>query len=134
MDQKPIGSLLLDLGTIENAPRFFALLSLVLRASGFTVVVMDANAERRGGEKVAAQHGIPLQEFHQWNGMGDVQAWKSTLASAYLDQEAGGSKVIWVDEQLGRWKGPSVDRPNLTCLNWRAVLEQGGVTAPAVQA
>lgn len=121
---------LLDLTTIENAPRFFALLSLVLRASGFTIVVMDADAKRRGGEKVAAQYGIPLQEYHQWNGMGDVQAWKSTLASAYLAH----GKVVWVDEELGRWKGPSVDRPNLVTLNWRAALAEGGMTVPAVQA
>lgn len=130
MDQKPIGTLLLDLGTVENAPRFFALLSLVLRASGFTIVVMDGNVERKGGEKVAAQNGVPLQEFHQWNGVGDAQAWKSTLANAYLAH----GKVVWVDEELGRWKGPSVDRPNLVALNWRAVLAQGGVTVPAVRA
>lgn len=122
--------LLLDLATVENAPRFFALLSLVLRSSGFTIVVMDADAKRRGGEKVAAQAGVPLQEFHQWNGVGDVQAWKLALANAYLAH----GKVIWVDEELGRWKGQSPDRPNLTCLNWRAVLEQGGVTVPVATA
>jgi hypothetical protein len=121
-------TLILDLVTVENAPRFFALLSLMLRASGFTVVVMDSDPKRNDGEKVAALAGVPLQEFHHWSGVGDVQTWKAALAKAYE------GKVVWVDEELGRWRGPAPEREGLVVCNWRAVLAQGGVTVPAVQA
>ena len=105
--------------------------AIVTLTACFLVInwTMDADAKRKGGEKVAAQAGVALQEFHQWHGAGDVQAWKLALVNAYLAH----GKVIWVDEELGRWKGPSVDRPNLVCLNWRAALVQGGVISPAAQ-
>ena len=119
------GALLLDLPTISSAPRFFALLSLVLRAAGYEVVVMGL-MPREKGEPLAASFGIPF------NRVVSIEEYKPHQQKLDLAKTLAGP-VIWVDNDFANWKGQDVsDYPEIVTLNWQAVLKNGATTGPGL--
>lgn len=109
------GTLLLDHDTVRTSPVLFSLLALVLRSAGMNVTVMGPV----NGESTVTKLGVPLTSYT----IGTDQNEKYKIAADLLTH----GPVIWVDLELGNWKGPNVNSiPGLTILNWAAVATQHG--------
>lgn len=110
------GTLLLAMDTINDMPRFFCLLSLVERAAGRLVVVMDVDPTRKKGAEMAAlQFGIPLHDYRQRRAGSALHphAWKLEVANGLA------KPVIWVDLDFGNWQGPSLQPyTDIVTLDW----------------
>ena len=128
------GTILLDLDTILNAPKFFALFALVERAAGRRIIVVDGDSKRKDGEKLAAGLGISLHRYVQCLDIKDKKSRheaKTTVARSLRDK----APVIWIDLDLGDWAGEDLSKlSNIITLNWAAVLTQGVSTEGAASA
>lgn len=119
------GALLLPLATIETTPLFFCVLSGVLRAGGFRIVVL-ADTDAKSPAMTAARHEVSFHEVREPPDMvrsaSALQLWK--LAEA-RDLSRTHSPVIWVDVDLGA----ATADPNIVTLNWTSALAKirGGV-------
>ena len=128
------GSLLLDYATVHTAPRFFALLALVLRASGLKIVSVGLP----GDDKRIANDGLPFNDFHIIPASGNEgrTANESRIAKFnWAMQLLKEGPVIWADLDLGSWgkELPRVDNIlGLTILNWSAVIQSGDVKPEGV--
>lgn len=117
------GSLLLDLTTIENAPRFFHLLAMVERAAGRQIIVVDGDASRKNGEKLAAGYGIPLHKYVQCR-RGQTTKDRQAEKVAVAKELCGMGPVIWVDLEFGEWVGETLKSlDGIVTLNWAACLK-----------
>lgn len=116
------GTLLLDYDTVKAVPSFFALLSLMLRAAGMTVVVFG----RAGEDKKAAQAGIGYNDFKTIPAFAaESRLAKFNWAMHYVKS---GAPVLWPDLDFGTWGKdlPKVDGiDGLIILNMAAVSMQG---------
>ena len=126
------GVLLLPLATIETAPAFFCVLSGVLRAGGFRIVVL-ADTKAKSPAMEAAHYEVSFHEVREAPRLrGDLQLWKLGEARELSRSYA---PVIWIDVDFAEWKGESIDG-NIVSLNWASALAKirGGVglTKPGV--
>lgn len=123
------GTLLLDLDTVADAPKFFCLLSLVERAAGRKIVVIDTNPKRKTAE-LAASFGISFTEVIQWDApaTSEEQAhhrWKVETAKKLT------RPVIWVDLAFSNWQGPNLRHlQGIITLDWARARSVG----PALKA
>lgn len=119
--EKLSGTLMLDHETVKTLPGFFALLALVLRASGLTVVALG----QPGDDKRMAQAGIGFSDFKLIPAPGrEAKLAKFNWAMHFLKASP---PVIWVDVDFGSWgkEFPNANVPGLTTLNWAAVAIDG---------
>lgn len=131
------GALLLPLATIEATPMFFCVLSGVLRAGGFRIIVL-ADTDAKSPAMTAAHHEVSFHEVREPPDMvrgsaSAMQLWKVAEA-----RELGRmhSPVIWADVDFSEWREAVVTDPNIVTLNWTSALAKirGGVglTNPGV--
>ena len=130
------GVLLLPLATIEMTPAFFCVLSGVLRAGGFRIVVL-ADTKAKSPAMEAAHYEVSFHEVRETSEMvkrsaATLQLWKLTEARELSRSYA---PVIWIDVDFANWKGESIDG-NIVSLNWASTLSKirsgVGLTNPGV--
>lgn len=111
------GTLLLDEETMRTAPKFFAIMALMLRAAGMKVVVTGGP----GIDKIAANvWSISYNDFKLVpHSPHERSLSKFTIAMQLLKD----GPVLWPDLDFANWRGlPTVDNvKGLTILNWAAV-------------
>lgn len=133
-------TLVIDIATASNAPNFFSMLALVLRASGAEVIILGADGKTG---PLAASYNIAFTEVifpKQLSRQAPArvfQAWKRRQVIDRLNNAAN-HKVVWVDNDFSDWQVEQVDgTPNLVILNWEKVAmqmrgtNQHGSMAPA---
>ena len=121
-------SIVLDLGTIESSPSFFALYALTLRSAGATVLVVG---DRADAAQRAAECGVPFNDASFFTGAGKDKDSFHHAKYAMVMELLKVHHVIWVDLDFAHWHGPPVDNiPKLTILNWdkvKSMVVRGGL-------
>lgn len=113
-------TLLLPLATIRTAPRFFTVLSLVLRASGYDIVVL---ADEDVTKKLARELELP---FTEWRVLPNLN--RLTKLGVARERVRRGP-TIWIDLDFTGWPAtyPDVSKMNgLVVLNWTELLGRFG--------
>lgn len=108
------GTLILDVDTILDAPKFFSILALVERAAGRKIIVLDSvPGGRPDGEKMVATLGIPLQEYIPLPIGAKHHEWKTQVVRKRT------RPAIWIDLAFGAWQGPDLSHyRDIVILDW----------------
>lgn len=125
---KLTGSLLLDVVTVKTAPGFFSVLSLVLRASGMSIIV----AGRSGEAERVAKMSLCFNDFFVLPV--EIRVGRLLKFNRAMELLKSGP-VIWPDVDFSTWSKelPTVDNiPGLVVLNWAKVVEDGGLKVQGV--
>lgn len=127
------GYLFLSCATVQNAPKFFSVFSLCLRAADWEVVLLRELGAY--SDKFIESWEIPFTtivdpptQLAPPNAMVDrVQKWKTEKVIGMTGGTASpGNRyptVVWIDDDFGRWMAPKVPERIVT-LNWQAVSQK----------
>jgi len=120
------GALVLSCATAQNAPKFFSVFALCLRAADWDVTLLRENPQF--SDTFIERWEIPYHRLVDRDGATSfsaaaMQQWKLGQLRSIAAEHGS---VIWIDDDLGRWQLAPVEKelPGVVTLNWTAVSQK----------